>query len=135
MPDTDEMLTTEVDNITISAARELVEKNAAIHRFVWGYYFCIENNSDKRISLLGKNWHITDDKGNNYSDDSVGFKGEIPELEPGESFEFSSMAPLSSANAVFYGSCKIKADNDEVKDIRIPTFQLSVGNTLPSLMN
>jgi len=127
--DTDEMLTTEVDNITISAARELVEKNASRHQFVWGYYFCIENNSNKRVSLIGKNWHITDDKGNNYSDDSDGFKGEIPDLEPGEMFEFSSTAPLSSENAVFYGSCKIKAANDEVKEIKIPTFEMSVRNT------
>ena len=126
MFDTDDMLTTEVDDITISAARELVEENSA-HQFVWGYYFCIENNSDKRISLLGKNWHITDDRGNSYSDNSAGFKGEIPDLEPGEMFEFSSTAPLNSANAVFYGSCKIKAANDEIKEIKIPTFELSVG--------
>ena len=126
MFDTDDMLTTKVDDITISAARELVEENSA-HQFVWGYYFCIENNSDKRISLLGKNWHITDDRGNSYSDNSAGFKGEIPDLEPGEMFEFSSTAPLNSANAVFYGSCKIKAANDEIKEIKIPTFELSVG--------
>jgi len=132
MFDTDEMITTEVDNITISAARKLVEENTA-HQFVWGYYFCIENNSDKRISLIGKNWHITDDKGNNYSDNSTGFKGEIPDLEPGEMFEFTSTAPLDSANAVFYGSCKIKAANNEVKDIKIPTFEMSVGNTAVTL--
>ena len=132
MFDTDDILTTEVDNITISAARELVEKNSA-HQFVWGYYFCIENNSDKKISLVGKIWHITDDKGNNYSDDSVGFKGEIPDLEPGEMFEFSSTAPLSSENAVFYGSCKIKAANDEIKEIKIPTFEMSVGNAAVTL--
>lgn len=134
MLDTAEMLTTEVDDITISAARELVEENAAKHQFVWGYYFCIENNSDKRISLLGKNWHITDDRGNSYSDNSAGFKGEIPDLEPGEMFEFSSTAPLNSANAVFYGSCKVKAANDEIKDIKIPTFEMSVGQKV-GLMN
>lgn len=129
MYNTDEVLMTEVDDITISASRELVEKNSS-QQFVWGYYFCIENNSDKRISLLGKNWHITDDKGNMYSDDTDGFKGEIPDLEPGEMFEFSSTAPLSSANAVFYGSCKIKAANDEIKNIKMPTFEMSINNDI-----
>ena len=90
---------------------------SAKKEFLWGYYFCIENNSNHKISLVGKSWHITDDRGNNYSDDSAGFKGEIPDLEPGEYYEFSSTAPLFSSNAVFYGSCKIKADNDEVKDL------------------
>lgn len=124
-----DVLTTEVDDITISAARELVEKNDA-HQFVWGYYFCIENNSRQKISLIGKSWHITDDRGNSYSDETAGFKGEIPDLEPGEVFEFSSTAPLSSAHAVFYGSCKIKAANDEIKEIKIPTFEMSVGQAV-----
>ena len=135
MFDTDDMLTTEVDDITISAARELVEENKSSQQFVWGYYFCIENNSDEKISLLGKSWHITDDKGNNYADESAGFKGEIPDLEPGEIFEFSSIAPLNSANAVFYGSCKIKAANDEIKDIRIPTFEMSVKQMAVGMVN
>lgn len=128
------LISNEVDDITISAARELVEENTANGRFVWEYYFCIENNSDKRISLVGKSWHITDDKGNSYSDDTAGFKGEIPDLEPGEMFEFSSTAPLTSANAVFYGSCKIKASDNEVRDIRIPTFEMSAGHR-SGLMN
>jgi len=130
MLEAEELLTTEAEDIMISAGRELVEKNVAANKFVWGYYFCIENHSDKRISLLGKNWRITDDKGNNYADDSAGFKGEIPDLEPGEYFEFTSTAPLTSANAVFYGSCKIKAANDEIKDIRIPTFEMSVNEAV-----
>lgn len=135
MLDDGALLTAETDDIVISAGRELVEKNDAGHKFIWGYYFCIENNSDKRIRLLGKDWHITDDKGNSYSDDSKGFKGEIPDLEPGEYFEFTSTAPLSSPHAVFYGSCKIEADNDGVKDIRIPTFQMSVDEAYPHLVN
>ena len=50
----------------------------------------------------------------------------LPELEPGEYFEFTSEAPLKSANAVFYGSCKIKTEGqNQMKDIRIPTFSLS----------
>jgi len=119
-----DLISTEVDDITISASSALVEKNLAKKEFLWGYYFCIENNSDHKISLVGKNWHITDGNGNSYFDDSMGFKGEIPDLEPGEYYEFSSTAPLSSSNAVFYGSCKIKAANDEIKDIKIPTLQM-----------
>ena len=54
---------------------------------------------------------------------------------PGDYFEFTSTAPLSSPHAVFYGSCKIEADNDGVKDIRIPTFQMSVDEAYPRLIN
>ena len=98
------------DDIVITACPTLVEENRATQEFLWGYYFCIENNSSER-----------------FCDDSAGFKGEIPELEPGESFEFTSLAPLTSPHAVFYGSCRIRKEGrTESKDIKIPTFTMSV---------
>ena len=122
----DEMQTSETDGISVSACPVLVEEACKDNEILWGYYLCIENNSTKKIHLVGKNWNISDDKGNLYCDDSVGFKGEIPELEPGECFEFTSTAPVKSPNAVFYGSCKITdASGCITKDIRIPTFSLS----------
>ena len=54
----------------------------------------------------------------------MGFKGELPELEPGEYFEYTSYAPLQAKNAVFYGSCKVKSDGIE-SNIKVPTFSLS----------
>lgn len=128
-----EPVVTSCDDIIITACPTLVEENQAKQEFVWGYYFCIENNSSERIRLVGKNWNITDDKGNRFCDDSEGFKGEIPELEPGEFFEFTSLAPLNSPHAVFYGSCKIKKeDASETREIKIPTFTLSVPQAVAS---
>lgn len=124
----DEMQISQTDDITISACPVLVEEESQKDEVLWGYYLCIENNSAHKIHLVGKNWNITDDKGNRYCDDSMGFKGEIPELAPGECFEFTSTAPIKSPNAVFYGSCKIMDDTQKVtKDVRIPTFSLSAG--------
>lgn len=121
-----EMQSCQTDDILISACPVLVEEEAKEDELLWGYYLCIENNSEHKIHVVGKNWNITDDKGNLYCDDSMGFKGEIPELEPGECFEFTSTAPIKSPNAVFYGSCKIMDDKKKVtKDVRIPTFSLS----------
>ncbi len=115
----EDFLSVNEDDVVISAAPTLVEKSESLN--VFGYYFCIENHSENKIQLIGKNWNISDDRGNSFSDDSVGFKGEIPELEPGEFFEFTSEAPLQSNNAVFYGSCKIASEKG-IKDIKIPTF-------------
>lgn len=90
MTDTDDMIVMEEGDVVITAASELVDSSyRAGEEFLWGYYFCIENNSDEKITLLGKNWNITDDSGRSFCDDSDGFSGEIPELEPGEYFEFS----------------------------------------------
>ncbi len=131
MFDDSEFLFSQTDDIVVSACPVLIdeEKTMSDKKFLWGYYLCIENNSSRKISLLGKNWKITDDKGNSFSDDTCGFKGEIPELEPGECFEYTSMAPIAAANAVFYGSCKIKAEGQDIaKEVKIPTFCLSAKN-------
>lgn len=119
-----EMQTRVTDDIVVSACPVLVEESAQGN--LWGYYLCIENNSKHKIQVLGKNWNISDDKGHLYCDDSMGFKGEIPELEPGEYFEFTSTAPIASHNAVFYGSCKIVDEKRQVtKEILIPTLTLA----------
>lgn len=131
-----EPVMTDYDDIVITACPTLVEENKATQEFLWGYYFCIENNSSEKIQLIGKNWNITDDKGNRFCDDSAGFKGEIPQLEPGESFEFTSLAPLHSPHAVFYGSCKIQREGkSETKEIKIPTFTMSVAERKSSVLN
>lgn len=127
MLDFEEYSVSQSEGIVISAGPVLVD--AACSReahFRWGYYLCIENNSDSKIQLVGKEWNITDENGNRFSDTSAGFKGELPELEPGEYFEFTSEAPLKAANAVFYGCCKvIREGQTGVKEIKVPTFNLS----------
>lgn len=129
MTEDNEFLTSSCDGIVISACPVLVEENRRSNDFCFGYYLCIENNSDRKIQLVGKNWNITDELGNRYSDTSAGFKGELPELEPGEYFEFTSEAPLKSANAVFYGSCQVVSEGqNKVREVKIPTFNLSAGN-------
>ena len=118
-----EIIILESDDVIITAGTELVDAHTE-NGFLWGYYFCIENNSDEKITLVGKNWNITDELGNRFFDNTEGFKGEIPEIEPGEFFEFSSTAPLKAANAVFHGSCRIMK-NKVVEDIKMPILQFN----------
>jgi uncharacterized protein affecting Mg2+/Co2+ transport len=117
-----DFLVAEAEDIIISAASALVKEDSS--GLLWGYYLCIENQSDEKITLVGKDWNITDDRGNHYSDSSAGFDGEIPDLEPGEFFEITDVAPLASENAVFYGSCRI-ASGKGIREVRIPTFPLA----------
>lgn len=138
MQTTEEMITMQEDGLVITAASELVDTytNASGKEFVWGYYFCIENTSDEKITLVGKNWNITDSSGNSFSDSTPGFQGEIPEIEPGEYFEFSSQAPLKSSNAVFYGSCSIlKAGKKIAQNIKLPILQFNAGDKFACACN
>ena len=129
------------DDIVISACTVELDENEKdvfnAGKYVYGYYLCIENNSSEKISLVGKHWNITDAKCNNFCDDTQGFKGEIPTLEPGEYFEFTSIAPLTTPNAVFYGSCKVVKESAGVsEDIKIPTFILgTLSEKTPRIFN
>ena len=128
-----EYVTLQTDDILVSACQAYLEDeddNAC------SYYLRIENNSDDKIQILSKEFNIADDKGNLYLENGLGFKGEIPELEPGEYFEFSDSAPVKSAFAVLYGTCRIvKEKCNQVKDIKIPAVSL-VGNVhLTSALN
>lgn len=126
MATADDLVSLQTDGIVVSAGQVLLDREDLQNQYMWGYYLCIENNSSAKIRLIGKDWNITDEKGNRYNDSSAGFKGELPELEPGEFFEYTSYAPLKSSNAVFYGSCKIETQGqNQIKNIKIPTFSLS----------
>ena len=128
MVNEEDFVSAATDDIVISACTvELAddEKDREnLGKFVYGYYLCIENNSSEQVQLIGKHWNITDSKGNSFCDDSLGFKGEIPILEPGESYEFTSVAPLNTPEAVFYGSCRVVKGGRWVQDVKVPTFQL-----------
>ncbi len=133
MSNTQEMVTMQTDDLLITAGSELVDtrRRASGQEFVWGYYFCIENTSDEKITLVGKDWNITDSNGNSFSDSTPGFQGEMPEIEPGEYFEFCSEAPLKASSAVFYGSCRVlKAGKKIAQNIKMPILQFNAGDSL-----
>lgn len=117
-------VTSQTDDIVISACQAFLEdiddENSCC------YYLRIENNSDEKIQILGRDFSITDDRGNSYCDNGAGFRGEIPELEPGEYFEYADSAPLRSSHAVLYGSCRVVGEKgSRIKDIRIPAVPLT----------
>ena len=120
----DEFAVAQDGGIVISAYQELLDEKVAGDEFCWGYYLRIENNSDDRISLLGKNISVTDVRGRSVSVDYDGFNGEAPVLEPGEVFEFEDYA-TSKTSAVLCGSCKVSTtSSNQIRNIEIPVLSL-----------
>lgn len=124
-------VTYQYDGITISACQSLIDEDG-----VCGYYLKIENDSSEKIQLIGKDFKITDSKGNLYTDLSMGFKGELPELEPGEYFEFENKACFHDCSAVLYGSCRIiRSNKKQTQDIKIPALELFLNEPVSSTLN
>lgn len=98
-------------------------------REMWAYCLRIENNSDKRICLIRKNFCITDSHGHNQYDSSLGFHGELPDLEPGEYFEYEDTATFEGNAAVLYGFCEAVDSEGTALKIKLPLMQLSTAFT------
>ena len=115
--------TAQTGDIVVSGCQELLEKGETKQE-LWGYVLRIENNSDECIRLTSKDVCITDEKGNNRYMPSFGFNGELPDLEPGECFEFEETAQLDGA-AVLYGYCKALTTKGKELKIKLPVINLS----------
>lgn len=117
-------VTAQTGDIMVSAFQEKLDETDDNHA-LWGYCLRIENNSDQRIRLLKKDLCVTNDKGDRKYDLSFGFHGEIPDLEPGEVFEFEDTAFIEGNAAVLYGSClAATADGSEFL-IKLPIVPLN----------
>lgn len=92
--------------------------------FVWAYHITIENNGGETVQLLRRRWHITDSNGNVQEVRGEGVVGEQPILEPGESFEYTSGAPLSTPSGFMVGSYLMISENGATFDVSVPAFSL-----------
>ena len=96
---------------------------------LWGYCLRIENNADELITLKNKNLYLTDEKGRSLCECSEGFNGELPDLQPGEYFEYGETAQTSNISSVLYGFCSaVTAKGKELK-INFPVLNFGTKNS------
>jgi ApaG protein len=95
-------------------------------RYVWGYRITIDNQSDQRVTLLSRYWHITNGNGQVEIVSGPGVVGEHPKLDPGDSFNYTSGCPLSTPSGIMVGRYTMQNDSGELFDIDIPAFSLDI---------
>lgn len=94
-------------------------------RFVWAYKVEIANEGAETVQLTHRSWSITDALGRVQKVHGPGVVGEQPVLGPGESFEYTSGAPLPTPSGFMEGAYHmvVKATG-EAFDAAIPAFSL-----------
>ena len=92
--------------------------------FVWAYTVRIDNDSKDVICLRTRRWQITDALGMTEEVAGEGVVGEQPVLQPGEAFEYTSGAPLSTPSGLMVGQYGMETSSGEVFDVEIPAFSL-----------
>jgi len=95
-------------------------------RYFWAYRVTIENQSDDFVQLLSRYWHITDGTGRVEEVRGPGVVGEQPELDPGDSYQYTSGCPLSTPSGIMVGRYTMRNAHGETFDIDIPAFSLDL---------
>jgi ApaG protein len=98
--------------------------------YVFSYTVTITNTGSTPAKLLTRHWIITDGDGQTQEVKGDGVIGEQPHLKPGEGFQYTSGTFMNTPFGTMHGSYQMLSDTGEKFDADIPTFQLSVPNTL-----
>lgn len=113
-------------DISVSVVPSFLEDDSAPLRdhYFWAYMVEITNNGTSRVQLLSRHWRITDAAGRVQEVRGAGVVGEQPLLEPGESFRYTSGAPLRTPSGIMHGWYTMEAEDGETFDVVIPAFSL-----------
>ena len=116
--------------IAVSVEPTYLEENSspATSRYLWAYRVTIENQGRETVQLLSRHWMITNARGEFTEVKGPGVVGKQPLLKPGESYSYTSGAPLDTPSGMMGGSYQMESDRGELFDIEIPTFSLDSPN-------
>ena len=116
--------------VAVSVEPTYLEAQSSPHQsqYFWAYRVTIENQGHETVQLLTRHWMITNARGELIEVKGPGVVGEQPILKPGESFEYTSGAPLNTSSGMMGGAYQMESDTGERFDIEIPTFSLHQPN-------
>ena len=92
--------------------------------YVFAYEIKIENQGPETVQLRNRHWQITDGRGHTQEVRGAGVVGEQPTLGPGERFEYTSGAPLTTDSGFMVGSYEMVTEGGEHFEVSIPAFSL-----------
>jgi ApaG protein len=112
--------------IAVSVEPTYLEENSSpgTSQYFWAYRVTIENEGRETVQLLNRHWMITNARGDFTEVKGAGVIGKQPVLKPGESFTYTSGAPLNTSSGMMGGSYEMESERGERFDIEIPTFSL-----------
>jgi len=116
--------------IAVSVEPTYLEANSSPgdSQYFWAYRVTIENQGRETVQLLNRHWMITNARGEFNEVKGPGVIGQQPFLKPGESYTYTSGAPLNTPSGMMGGSYQMENDRGELFDIEIPTFSLDFPN-------
>lgn len=100
------------------------QSSPADDRYIWAYTVEIENQGNEDLQVMERFWRIADRDGQVQEVRGDGVVGEKPVLKPGETFRYTSGAPLSAPSGIMLGTYQVENKQGERFDVDIPAFSL-----------
>jgi ApaG protein len=119
-------------NITVEVETDYIEGQSEPdnERYVFSYTITIRNEGGEPAQLLSRHWLITDANGNVQEVKGEGVVGEQPHLKPGEGFQYTSGAMITTPVGSMHGTYQMVTDQGDEFDTEIPAFTLAIPRTL-----
>jgi ApaG protein len=93
-------------------------------RWFWAYHIRIENESDRAVQLISREWSIVDGRGTRHEVQGEGVVGEQPVINPGNAFDYVSGCPLNTPSGYMEGRYQMVGDDGSIFPVEIPRFPL-----------
>ena len=125
------MFSKTTNNINISVTPYYLEDQSEPNEqhFVWAYQVIINNLGQQTVQLKNRYWEITDSNGTKKEVKGSGVIGEQPILRPGEKFEYTSGAPLSTPSGFMEGHYEMETSDGNKFAASVPLFSLDSPHT------
>ena len=116
--------TTNKINITVKPFYLEEHSDPNESHYVWVYQVTINNNGKETVQLKKRCWTIVDSTGSAQKVRGDGVVGEQPILKPGQKFEYTSGAPLSTPSGFMSGYYEMINTDGNQFNVEIPLFSL-----------
>ncbi len=93
--------------------------------YPFAYYLSIHNQSEEPVTILGRKWIVTESGGGTLVVEGDGVVGQMPRLEPGQTFSYNSYHVIGEpcrASGTFFG----QTDSGRAVYVRVPEFQMEL---------
>lgn len=94
-------------------------------KYIFAYRVRITNNSDRVVQLLSRHWIIVNGAGVRRDVEGEGVIGQQPTLRTGETFEYTSWAPISTEWGTMEGTFKMRDELGQIFTAHITRFYLA----------
>src|SRR5439155_3942644 len=114
------------NNVRVEVESQYAPQHSRPNQQQWIFHYTVRitNEGEEPVKLLTRHWIITDATGHNEEVKGEGVIGEQPDLESGESFQYTSWCNLTTSTGIMRGSYQMVSRSGEHFDVDIAPFAL-----------